>query len=90
VIDDYLSAVLRSIGKERFAMFWKSSEPPGIAFQNATGQSIGDWTLEWVHYTVGRTARGSQVSALTIVVALMLIAGGLALTAALANERAAG
>jgi hypothetical protein len=43
----FLSDLIRDQGQDRFAKFWRSDEPMTVAFQNAFGLSLGDWSLRW-------------------------------------------
>jgi len=43
----FLSDLIRDQGEDRFAEFWRSDQPMTVAFQNAFGLKLGDWTLRW-------------------------------------------
>ena len=43
----FLSDLIRSEGREKFRTFWKSPLGFEAAFQNAFGQSLGEWTSQW-------------------------------------------
>lgn len=43
----YLAALVRDMGRERFARFWRSSAPVDSAFLAAFDQPIEAWTARW-------------------------------------------
>jgi hypothetical protein len=43
----FLSDLIRDQGQDRFAEFWRSDQPMAVAFQNAFGLQLGDWTHRW-------------------------------------------
>jgi hypothetical protein len=43
-----LSDMARDIGDERFRTFWRSPDALEVAFQQATGTSIEEWTRRWL------------------------------------------
>ncbi|MGH7636240.1 MAG: hypothetical protein ACREOK_01210 [Gemmatimonadaceae bacterium] len=79
-----LSDMVRTIGPERFERFWTSDLPPEQAFRAATGESLAEWTREWIEDTYHPQAGGPVLSAgATGFGALLLIAGvGLSIVAA--------
>ena len=77
-----LAEMVRTLGPERFAQFWRSTLPPRDAFQAAAGQDIGSWTRDWALRLYGHQARGPGLSGTEALVAGAL--GILALAFALA------
>ena len=49
-----LADLVREIGPERFAAFWRSTESVKDAFADAVGADIGIWTQHWVQETIGQ------------------------------------
>ena len=45
--DYYLASLVREMGRDRFAQFWRSTAPLDSAFTSAFGQSIETWTTHW-------------------------------------------
>jgi len=45
--DYYLASLVREMGRDRFAQFWRSTAPLDSAFRSAFGQSIETWTTHW-------------------------------------------
>jgi hypothetical protein len=90
IIDQLLSAMVRSEGRERFARFWQSDQPPAIAFQQATGTPLGQWVHSWIRNTLGQTRRGTHVTPLPVLLAILFLTGGFAAAAYAAARRSAG
>ncbi|MGH7459400.1 MAG: hypothetical protein ACRERX_11115 [Pseudomonas sp.] len=87
IIDQLLNAMARSQGRERFTRFWQSSQPPAIAFQEATGTQLGEWVHLWVRHTLGRSSRGTDITPLPLLITLLLLSGGFAVAAFAAVRR---
>src|SRR5882672_8496095 len=45
--DHYLATLVHDMGRDRFARFWRSSEPAEEAFAAAFGQPMDQWTAMW-------------------------------------------
>jgi hypothetical protein len=45
--DWFLSDMIRLEGRERFGRFWRSDQPFEIAFREAFGRDLGEWTRDW-------------------------------------------
>lgn len=56
-----LSEMVRTLGKERFAAFWRSNEPLADAFRVATNETLDDWVHEWAVRTYGPLPTGPGV-----------------------------
>jgi len=48
-----LADVVRSVGHERFARFWRSESAPDRAFLSAAGVAIEPWTQRWLSRVYG-------------------------------------
>jgi hypothetical protein len=57
----YLAAMRREYGAEKFTTFWTSNLEPAAAFEQATGEPIGQWTLRWARHELGETVGGARV-----------------------------
>lgn len=60
--DMLLSEMVRTLGPERFAAFWRSDKEPAQAFKDAAGVSIGEWTRDWMQREYGKQTRGPTVN----------------------------
>jgi hypothetical protein len=76
-----LSEMVRTLGKERFAAFWRSNEPLADAFRAATNQSLDAWVHDWAVRMYGPLPIGpglNQSAAFTgagfLIVAMILAA----------------
>jgi hypothetical protein len=77
------AALEQQFGKERFARFWMSHQPPEAAFQAAFGVELGDWLHQWMQ-PIGYLAAGARLEGGSIFMTLILLgmlAGGVVLTA---------
>ena len=45
----YLSDLILTIGRERFAEVWRSDLPFARSFERVSGTSLGAWTAAWAH-----------------------------------------
>lgn len=78
----FLAAMVRSLGRERFARFWTSDEPVPKAFEQAAGEPLDLWTSRWLakrHGPVpprgaGVAPSGWQLSVVLIISALLIAA----------------
>lgn len=70
--DWFLSDIIRQEGRERFARFWQSDQPFEIAFREAFGRDLGEWTRDWgVRQRLGSwEARFTQAKPVTLGVSL--------------------
>jgi hypothetical protein len=44
----YISDMVHDLGKEKFARFWRSTQPVSRAFTEASGMSLAEWTRQWL------------------------------------------
>ncbi|HET9424468.1 MAG TPA: hypothetical protein VFO55_03780 [Gemmatimonadaceae bacterium] len=74
---EMLAGMVRTMGRERFAAFWRSDEPVPAAFERASGVRLGAWVSSWAAEQYGRPQRGPRVSAVGLLGAVVLVAAGL-------------
>lgn len=79
-----LAEMVRTLGPERFARFWRSDRAPREAFHAAAGTDIGSWSSDWVRRLYGVQARGPgmPISRAMASLAVAALALGIALVAA--------
>lgn len=82
-----LSDMVRDLGPERFAAFWRSSQPMPQAFQSAAGKSLPQWTREWVVTTYGAPSHGPLVTRNAAAFSVLLVALAIAAATAIARRR---
>lgn len=70
---EMLAGMVRSLGREKFAAFWTSSDPVPVAFERASGVSLGAWTASWLTEQFGELRRGPGTSAISIVSAALIV-----------------
>lgn len=69
-----LADMVRTLGRERFARFWTSSEEVPVAFESAAGESLGEWTSRWMVAHYGPVPpRGAGVSTRSAGMSLALV-----------------
>jgi hypothetical protein len=90
VIEPFLAGVLNVEGPEHFAQFWKSSDPPVIAFERAFGRPLDDWVYDWMRHTIGPTRRATRIAVSPILTAACFLAFGLAVALRATDRRTAG
>lgn len=74
-----LADMVRDFGETRFRAFWTSSAAPDVAFREAMGVSLEDWTRRWLRQAApvpGRTAVPGLGTVLWLAVALPLLTMG--------------
>lgn len=70
-----LASMVHTLGRERFARFWRSDEPVPAAFKHAAGQPIEQWATSWARTTYGVVPqRGAGVGLPSAIVSLVVIA----------------
>lgn len=76
----YLADLVRDMGRDRFAQFWRSSLPRDSAFAQAFGMSVEEWTHQWLvqRYPDVRVGPAIRVTSVLLgfLAAGMLVAGG--------------
>jgi hypothetical protein len=83
-----LSEMVRTLGKDRFASFWRSSEPVPDAFHAAANQSLDTWVHDWAVRMYGPLPAGPGLDASDVVYGvLLLFAGALVATAVSRGRR---
>ncbi len=87
---EYLADMRHDIGAEKFEKFWTSNEEPAVAFRNATGETLGEWTHKWVLKLYGPTVAGAKVPASYFGLGLLFAVGCVSLAAAVASRRTVG
>ena len=86
-----LAAMVRTLGHERFARFWSSSEQVPRAFEQAAGEPLERWASAWAESTYGAMpARGPRVGGGSAVVALAMVAAAFALALVVSGRRQFG
>lgn len=81
-----LSEMVRTLGRERFASFWRSSQPLDDAFRAAANESLDAWVHDWAVRTYGPLPIGAGVTLAGVVagVSVLILA---AITAAMIAGR---
>jgi hypothetical protein len=79
-IDDrYLASLVHDMGRDRFARFWRSTQPVDSAFQSAFGQPLGEWTARWARaFMPDMPPFGPAPTPVAAVSALLLALGAVA------------
>ena len=76
----FLSDLLIDMGPERFGRFWTSSSELEVAFADAFGMAIEDWTMQWARSQIGVPRRGPSAPTgsvvLSLIVGLVFVGGG--------------
>jgi hypothetical protein len=77
-----LADVMRELGPERFAAFWRGTSPVTESFRQATGVPLEDFTQQWLMRRVGLPSRGPRLSAglaawLAAGIPMLVLVGGL-------------
>jgi hypothetical protein len=68
-----LADMVRTLGRDRFARFWTSSESVPVAFEKASGEPLSQWTSRWVEDQYGTLPpRGAGVSSWAGAMSIML------------------
>ena len=61
-VDDRLFATLEDeFGADAFGRFWTSDKEVPVAFEEAFGVDLGDWTVSWVRSVLGTVPLGPRV-----------------------------
>ena len=71
-----LADMVREFGETRFRSFWTSNAAPDVAFHDAMGTSLEEWTQRWLHRVApapARTAAPASGTVLWLAVALPLL-----------------
>lgn len=84
---EMLADMLRSFGKDRFAQLWSSPDPLPVAFQRATGLSLGEWVATWAQELVPEIDRGPTIPAASLGSALAVVIASILLTVWMARRR---
>jgi hypothetical protein len=79
--------MVRTLGKDRFAAFWRSSEPVADAFRTASNQSLDAWVHDWAVRTYGPLAVGPGLYGSEILFGLLTLLVAVSATAAIARGR---
>jgi len=82
-----LSEMVRTLGKERFTAFWRSSEPVPDAFRAASNQSLDSWVHAWAVRMYGPLPIGPGLGGLDVLYGMLLLLGGIGVALAVARAR---
>lgn len=83
-----LAAMVRSLGRERFARFWTSNETVSKAFEDAAGEPLDRWASHWLAMQYGPLPpRGAGVAASGWLLSGVLIISALLLAARVSRNR---
>ena len=78
----FLSDLLIDMGPERFGRFWTSSGELEVAFEDAFGVAIENWTMQWARSQIGVPRRGPSAPrgsvVLSLIVGVVFVGGGAA------------
>lgn len=76
----FLADLVRTMGRERFARFWRSPLPRDSAFQATFGMPMEEWTHRWIHARRPAVRIGSAIRAssalVSLAIAMLLLGGG--------------
>jgi hypothetical protein len=67
-----LTDMVRTLGRDRFGLFWTSNEPVPTAFEKAAGMPLGQWTANWAVEQYGPVTAGPGVSASSLMVSALV------------------
>jgi hypothetical protein len=84
---EILAGMVRSLGREKFAAFWTSNEPVPVAFENAAGVSLGDWTSSWANEQIDPLEHGPTAPPIVMFEAILIVLLGLAASVVAARRR---
>jgi len=82
-----LSDMVRALGPDKFAAFWRSQSPPAEAFQSAAGESLPDWMRDWMKYEYQASDAGGDLGVWTAALAALVIALAVAIAVRAASAR---
>jgi hypothetical protein len=69
-----LAEMIRLFGREKFEKFWHSDAEMPVAFEQATGQRLGEWVSSWMVTQYGEIEkRPPLVSTYTATIAVLLV-----------------
>ena len=89
--DYYLASLVREMGRDRFAQFWRSTAPLDSAFRSAFGQSIETWTTHWARGFVPKPPPfGPAPRPIAVLFSVALAAAAIAAAAAGVMRRQVG
>jgi len=83
----FLSDAVHSVGRDRFAAFWRSNTPRDAAFQRAMGQGILTYTQSWAKSRFQRFRAGPGLPLLITLLGVALTVVFVSATAAYASRR---
>jgi len=84
------SEMVRTLGPDRFAQFWHSTESPAAAFKTAAGVSMGEWTHDLLVRTYGEQHLGPGIETASMGMGALVLAIGLGVGLAAARRRTIG
>jgi hypothetical protein len=84
---ELLADMLRAMGRERFARFWASTDPMPVAFQKASGMSLGEWIVTWASEDIGMIRKGPTARTASVLMALIVAGLCIALSMLAARRR---
>jgi hypothetical protein len=82
-----LAEMVRTLGREKFAAFWTSSDSVSGAFQKAAGEPLGEWTSRWANQMYEPSEVGPRMPGWTAVTSFLLIALGLLIAIRVSSHR---
>lgn len=82
-----LSEMVRTLGPERFAAFWRSGEPLADAFRKASNESLDEWVHDWAVRMYGPMPIGPGLNRPGLVAGVALLIVAIIGTAAVARAR---
>lgn len=89
--DAHLLADLEAeFGAERFGRFWRSPAPVAQAFEEAFGESPGQWTRRWAVARFGEEESGPGLGLLTAVLSVLTLGATFLVSAYVADRRSVG
>lgn len=75
---EMLAAMVRTMGRERFAAFWRSPDDVLTAFQSASGEPMPVWLRRTIRSSYGPLQSSDEGSATWMVLWSIILAGGCA------------
>lgn len=85
--EGYLATLVREMGRDRFARFWRSSLPVDQAFAEAFGIDLGAWTRRWLRDQMGLLPQPTEVRPVTGLQGLLAVIAAVAVAFGFAHRR---
>lgn len=70
---ELFAGMVRSLGREKFGAFWRSSDPVPVAFERASGLPLGKWIVSHLSEQFGELRHGPSTSAISLLSAAIIV-----------------